>query len=233
MSLSPSEKVSSSYVDPAQFASLPAAAETPGTPTQKKYAVLQPQTPLDKIHLPAGAILGSPAEYHNPQTIDKWSKDGKPNKELRKYLKQLENKAVDSTTIGSATKDPEKIRSKRKTPDEHGCIEVTPTHPEARKRVWRVHSEATTDKKIHRVYPIKGPRIVPLTGKEKADLIREHLKEKENPQGNSGSFEEHLRKRVRFTDHPQCTPEKPNASAAPLAVQQPDEEYKPKKLDFS
>jgi hypothetical protein len=233
MSVSPSKKVSSPYVETVQFASAPAAAETPSTPTRKKYVVVQPHTPLSKIHLPPGAILGSPAKYHDPRTIDRWSKDGKPNKELRKYLKQLESKAVDSTTLGSATKDPETIIRKRKTPDEHGCIEVTPTHPGARKRVWKVHPEATTDRKIHRMYPVEGTGILRLAGKDKAELIRGHLKEKENLQGNCGSFEEHLRKRIRFTEHPLDTPEKPNASAVPLAVQQPSEEYKPKRLLFS
>ena len=215
-----------------QISAAPAAEETPHTPTRRKFVAIQTHTPPDKVHLPSGAKLGSPAKYHDPSNIDRWTKDGKPNKTLRAYLKQLERKPVDSSTLGSATKDPETIRIKRKIPDEQGRIEVTPTRPEAPKRVWRVHANATTDEGIHRIFPCKGEGIVSLSGKDKAALIREHLEEQENHKGNCRSFEEHLRKRVKFVEHQLDTPEKPEAAVMPPTEQQTEEEFKPTQLKF-
>ena len=177
------------YAPPAQSDSPVTVIKAPSTPTRGKSAQLHPttpervsflarhaisvsspssHTPPRKLDFPRDVKLGSPCDYHNPDKLDSWlSADGQPNKKFRDYARKLPGKAVDSTVIGSAKKDMEKIRLKRKYPDEEGEIEVTPTRSGPRKRIYKVHAEATTKENVRRLYPCSGPNIVTLTGKEK------------------------------------------------------------------
>lgn len=163
------------------------------TPT--KHGKLEvPHTPSPIPSPIRNALLASPAAYHRATWVDAHTKEsGESDGVLRRELKKMQKKPLQSVLLGSAEKDMEKIRRKRKKPDMHGNVYVTPTKSSQKKRRYKIHSRLGPDGK-NRVFPTEGPNVVTMTGNEYCAAVREYQqKKKKDPTIKSSSV---FRKRL-------------------------------------
>ncbi len=165
------------------------AATPPSSPPSsgRMQVLSSPDSPiLREISNLAFLSLESPCDYHKPSFVDKNTKsDGDPNSKLKKLEKDLKRgKPYHSLVLGSAERDPKRIRDEKIKPDKNGTFRIKSNSSDAM-REWRMHEPKPNGSA--RLFPVKGPNILPLEGAQMGDLIDSHRKE-----NSSITFEEHV-----------------------------------------
>lgn len=173
--------------------------EWPTTPrSQRNYDL--PSTPQSRISDVAAPLISpssfiSPCEYHSAKYVDEnLNEKGEPNRKLRRFSKSLEGKDYHSIVLGSAQKDPRRIREKRIQPDGNGVIEIASESSGSLRR-WKAHEPNSNGQR--RLFPIdsaEDDKILKLEGSEVHELISSYSKEED------ATFEEFIirsRKRKR------------------------------------
>lgn len=148
-----------------------AVDESPRTPERRTTKIDTPSTPLYSTPV-REAPLATPARTHFASWVDEHTDTtGTPDRTLRRELAKIRRKSVQSVLLGSAEKDMEKIRTRRKRPSVDGTLEITPQKAETKRRCYKIHPEVGPEGR-NRIFPTGGPNVITMSGSEYCDALK-------------------------------------------------------------